>query len=76
MNYVAFDEIKWLCGLTKYTSQKFIAKPELCQWVDITRFDLTSRIAVMKNVATDLSLNNVMCVVERRKFYFKHLPKS
>ena len=28
LNYVGFDEIKWLCALSKYTTQKFITKPQ------------------------------------------------
>ena len=27
-NYVALDEIKWLCAFTKHTTQRFIIKPQ------------------------------------------------
>ena len=27
-NYVAFDEIEWLCAVTKYKTEKFVTKPQ------------------------------------------------
>ena len=29
-----FDEIKWLCAFTKYTTQKFIIKPQSMSVID------------------------------------------
>ena len=40
-NYVALDEVKWLCAFTKYTAQRFIIKPQSMPMIgSLSPFDI------------------------------------
>ena len=38
LNYLAFNEIKWLCAFNKYTTQKLLTKPQCVNELILTPF--------------------------------------